>query len=149
MCVYTSDQSRASHSGGQVWVLQGSVRGGGGAVQAESSWTLCSEGETLLLHSTSLVLRPPLQLRLHSDQSPVHQLAHVQAHTHTQAHKHILYIQHKAVSTLTWTQLHLNIHTQTHTHTHTHTHPETYLGEHGSELQARFLSLGLLFLSQK
>lgn len=70
----TSDQSRASHSGGQLWLLQGSVRGGRRGVQAESSRTFSSVAEILLLHNTSRVRRPPLQLRLQSDHSPVHQL---------------------------------------------------------------------------
>lgn len=70
----TSDQSRASHSGGQLWLLQGSVRGGRRGAQAESSRTFSSVAEILLLHNTSRVRRPPLQLRLHSDHSPVHQL---------------------------------------------------------------------------
>lgn len=70
----TSDQSRASHSGGQLWLLQGSVRGGRRGAQAESSRTFSSEAEILLLHRTSRVRRPPLQLRLHSDQPPVDQL---------------------------------------------------------------------------
>lgn len=70
----TSDQSRASHSGGQLWLLQGSVREGRRGVHAESSRTFSSVPEILLLHNTSRVRRPPLQLRLHSDHSPVHQL---------------------------------------------------------------------------
>lgn len=71
----TSDQSRASHSGGQLWLLQGSVGEGRWVVHAESSRTFSSVTEILLLHNTSRVRRPPLQLRLHSDHSPVHQLA--------------------------------------------------------------------------
>lgn len=70
----TSDQSRASHSGGQLWLLQGSVREGRRGVHAASSRTFSSVPEILLLHNTSRVRRPPLQLRLHSDHSPVHQL---------------------------------------------------------------------------
>lgn len=70
----TSDQSRASHSGGQLWLLQGSVREGRRGVHAESSRTFSSVPEIILLHNTSRVRRPPLQLRLHSDHSPVHQL---------------------------------------------------------------------------
>lgn len=70
----TSDQSRASHSGGQLWLLQGSVREGRREEHAESSRTFSSVAEILLLHNTSRVRRPPLQLRLHSDHSPVHQL---------------------------------------------------------------------------
>lgn len=70
----TSDQSRASHSGGQLWLLQGSVSEGRGVVHAESSRTFSSVAEILLLHKTSRVRTPPLQLRLHSDHSPVHQL---------------------------------------------------------------------------
>lgn len=73
----TSDQSRASHSGGQLWLLQGSVREGRRGLHAESSRTFSSITEILLLHKTCRVRRPPLQLRLHSDHSPVHQL---QAH---------------------------------------------------------------------
>lgn len=73
----TSDQSRASHSGGQLWLLQGSVREGRRGLHAESSRTFSSVTEILLLHKTCRVRRPPLQLRLHSDHSPVHQL---QAH---------------------------------------------------------------------
>lgn len=73
----TSDQSRASHSGGQLWLLQGSVREGRSGLHAESSRTFSSVTEILLLHKTCRVRRPPLQLRLHSDHSPVHQL---QAH---------------------------------------------------------------------
>lgn len=73
----TSDQSRASHSGGQLWLLQGSVNEGRGGVQAESSRIFSSVVEILLLHNTSRVRRPPLQLRLHSDHSPVHQLQDV------------------------------------------------------------------------
>lgn len=42
--------------------------------QAESSRTFSSVAEILLLQNTSRVRRPPLQLRLHSDHSPVHQL---------------------------------------------------------------------------
>lgn len=70
----TSDQSRASHSGGQLWLLQGSVREGRRGVQAKSSRTFSSVTEILLLHKTSRDRRPLLQLRLHSDHSPVHQL---------------------------------------------------------------------------
>ena len=70
----TSDQSRASHSGGQLWLLQGSVREGRTGVHAESSRTFSSVPEILLLHNTSRVRRPPLQLLLHSDQPPVDQL---------------------------------------------------------------------------
>lgn len=70
----TSDQSRASHSGGQLWLWQGSVREGRRGLQAESSRTFSSVTEILLLHKTCRVRRPPLQLRLHSDHSPVHQL---------------------------------------------------------------------------
>lgn len=74
ICLPTSDQSRASHSGGQLLLLQGSVSEGRGGVQAESSRTFSSVEEILLLHKTSRVRRPLLQLRLHSDHSPVHQL---------------------------------------------------------------------------
>lgn len=70
----TSDQSRASHSGGQLRLLQGSVRGGRRGLHAESSSTFSSVTDSLLLHKTCRVRRPPLQLRLHSDHSPVHQL---------------------------------------------------------------------------
>lgn len=70
----TSDQSRASHSGGQLWLLQGSVRDGRRGVHAESSRTFSSVPDIRLLHNTCRVRRPPLQLRLHSDHSPVHQL---------------------------------------------------------------------------
>lgn len=73
-CLPTSDQSRASHSGGQLWLLQGSVTEGRRGVHAESSRTFSSVPEILLLHNTSRVRSPPLQLRLHSDHSPVHQL---------------------------------------------------------------------------
>lgn len=74
LCLPTSDQSRASHSGGQLLLLQGSVSDGRGGGQAESSRTFSSVEEILLLHRTSRLLRPLLQLRLHSDHSPVHQL---------------------------------------------------------------------------
>lgn len=74
ICLPTSDQSRASHSGGQLLLLQGSVSEGRGGVQAESSRTFSSVEEILLLHKTSRLRRPLLQLRLHSDHSPVHQL---------------------------------------------------------------------------
>lgn len=70
----TSVQSSASHSGGQLWLLQGSVSAGREAVQAMSSRTFSSDAESLLLHSTSRVRRPLLQLRLQSDHAPVHQL---------------------------------------------------------------------------
>lgn len=70
----TSDQSRASHSGGQLRLLQGSVRDGRRGLHAESSSTFSSVADSLRLHKTCRVRRPPLQLRLHSDHSPVHQL---------------------------------------------------------------------------
>lgn len=57
-----------------MWLLQGSVRGGRGWVQAMSSRTFSSVGEIFLLHRTSRVRRPPLQLRLHSDQLPTNHL---------------------------------------------------------------------------
>lgn len=66
-----SDQSRACHSGGQVWLLHDSVMEGCGGVQTTSSRTFSSVTELFLLHSTSRVRTPPLQLRLQSDQSPV------------------------------------------------------------------------------
>lgn len=50
------------------------MRGGRRGEHAESSRTFSSVTDSLLLHKTCRVRRPPLQLRLHSDHSPVHQL---------------------------------------------------------------------------
>lgn len=66
-----SDQSRATHSGGHVWLLQGSNIFGRGWVQEASSRVFSSLAEIFLLQKTLRVRTPSLQLRLHSDQFPM------------------------------------------------------------------------------
>lgn len=70
----TSDQSRAAHSGGHVWLLQGSCILGLGWEQEPSSRIFSSVAAIFLRQTTLRVRTPSLQLRLHSDQFPITQL---------------------------------------------------------------------------
>lgn len=119
-------------------MLQGSVREGRRGLQAESSRTFSSVTDSRLLHKTCRVRRPLLQLRLHSDHSPVHQLQeeHINTRTNQQGGGGagdilLLLLQREDKSAGTESEF-----------------LASHLGEHGSVLHDLLLSLGLFFLSQ-
>lgn len=70
----TSDQSRATHCGGQDWLLQGSFSTGRCVKQLPASSVSSSEGPIFLMQRTVRERIPPSQVLLHSDQSPINHL---------------------------------------------------------------------------
>lgn len=70
----TSDQSRATHSGGHAGPWQASSTGGRGCGQALSSSAFSSAADTRRWHTTERLRTPASQLRLQRDQFPTTQL---------------------------------------------------------------------------
>lgn len=66
-----SDQSKATHCGGQDWLLQGSFSIGRCVKQLVLSSVSSSEGPIFLIQRTVRERTPPSQVLLHSDQSPI------------------------------------------------------------------------------
>ncbi len=81
----TWDQGPALQTGGQLYVLQVCLRGGGGCVHW-SSVTVCTwSGPVFWTQRTCLICSPDPQLRLHAAQSSTRQLWCTVTHAHISA----------------------------------------------------------------